>query len=228
MIAAFRTPRAKVDRANHHIASLATTVTSVWEARPREVRGVVSDPDNPDLKAEWFGERATIQLTIDRPDSVFTIAGDAVHNLRSALDTLACDLAQINNRSVDRVYFPFCSEQSEQNKAVFRCNMHRSRSDVDALLQRLETFPNATENLRTIHDLDVIDKHQSLIMCVGFTSEMPFPFARATFAPNFRLVFHQLGQKLAFLNGRDVVRTLEGLSQQVSGTVKAFASLYGL
>lgn len=108
-----------------------------------------------------------------------------------------------------------------------RRNMGRAGPEVVKLLSGLKIYPGATECLRTIHDMDVLDKHYSLLGSVSKTQ--PGLFTEGTFKIylDFHLIFHGLPPRVAYLNGHDVPSVLERLAEQVASTVEAFASLSG-
>jgi hypothetical protein len=77
----FYSARLKVERARSHIDALATEISRFSHSSPYLV---VIEDSGPKLKR-----------TSPIPGPVFTILGDAVHNLRSALDHLAYELVDL-------------------------------------------------------------------------------------------------------------------------------------
>jgi hypothetical protein len=91
------------------------------------------------------------------------ILGDSVHNLRAALDLLACELVRLNNQPDDDVYFPFAASAADFPMMVVRRHMDRASAQAQAILQGLQPYRGGDDVLRAIHDLDIVDKHQMLI-----------------------------------------------------------------
>jgi hypothetical protein len=96
--------------------------------------------------------------------------GDAIHNFRSALDSLAWSLAHLDGnrperRDEQRIYFPLCQTLSAFEKEATTT----LRSMPDFALQRLESVqpyhggPPESAISRILHELDIRDKHRSSI-----------------------------------------------------------------
>lgn len=146
----------KVKRANSHIKAL-----SEWDANffVREKSYFVEEVPNPDGLTKTRVVRVRNQI----PADTSCLIGDAVHNLRASLDLLACDLVRLNNASADNVYFPFCRNASELENMIQRRNMHRAAPDIVDLVRAMKPYKDGNPMLRGIHDLDITDKHHSLI-----------------------------------------------------------------
>jgi hypothetical protein len=97
-------PRLKVARANTHIRDLESLLDSFLCDNPHRVV-LKEDPD--------YG--AIVRTEYDRPlpNETATIIGDAVHNLRSALDHLACDMVRQSGEKPDRNHgFPIYGDKA--------------------------------------------------------------------------------------------------------------------
>lgn len=101
-----RSPKAKLERAKYLIkeadASLSTYTNSAHLSLNR----------GPHPNASGDDHVIILRAEEDIPDMVVSIAGDAVHNIRSALDHLACCLAVKNGKTMSGVSFPFDETQS--------------------------------------------------------------------------------------------------------------------
>jgi hypothetical protein len=91
--------RAKIERAKEHIRDL----NAEWQAfRATDSYGIRVDLD-PQTGERVYRFEIRQQISID----IATIIGDAVHNLRSALDHLACQLVEANGRTAtNRTAYP--------------------------------------------------------------------------------------------------------------------------
>jgi hypothetical protein len=83
-------PRLKVLRAKYHIDELEHDTQRAFLA-----------PWPHALEKAAFNKRWQAQLHLS------LALGDAIHNLRTALDLLACDVVRLNEKSTKGVYFPF-------------------------------------------------------------------------------------------------------------------------
>jgi hypothetical protein len=112
--------------------------------------------------------RARIRKPV--PQFLSAIIGDTVHNLRTALDLLACDLVRLNGRSVRGVYFPFCEKASDLSTVIKDRNLHRAGDDIIRAIKHLQPYKGGNIALRSIHDMDIADKHQALLPVIGAVS----------------------------------------------------------
>jgi hypothetical protein len=90
--------RAKIQRAEKHISDLNVEVSAFLATNPYSaIRHDDPKTGNYELRL-W---------TRDCLPQLLTILGDAIHNLRSALDHLACELVRANGGTVtDQTAFP--------------------------------------------------------------------------------------------------------------------------
>jgi hypothetical protein len=145
-------------RSRGRIASQALTrLTNRVRALTRHTAGVKDGaPESP------------IQLTIVLPpEHLGAIIGDIIHNLRSALDLVACDLvraAEGKDATVERVYFPFCQSAEDLEGMIRTRQFDRAGDRAVQVLCGLKPYRGGNAALRAIHDLDVQDKHTSLIL----------------------------------------------------------------
>jgi hypothetical protein len=149
----------KVDRAKHHFRDLQARYERFQEAKP--YRAVAYDePDTGD-----FVHR--VEVSEQPPLFWSAIAGDCVHNLRSSLDLLVCEMVRANDKPVrKRTGFPvFGSEASYSNafdpgppggiKEVPQCA-------VD-LIKKAKPYNGADNPFWRLHQLDIEDKHKLLV-----------------------------------------------------------------
>lgn len=89
--------------------------------------------------------------------------GDCVHNLRSALDILACDLIRHAGGTVTRnSAFPIVQDGTHLPEEVRK----RLKGAKDSVLQAVEDckpFEGAGNQFWVLHQLDIIDKHRLLL-----------------------------------------------------------------
>ena len=97
-------PRAKIARAKKHFADLANATVAITEADAQPYSVVVERQANGEVV---FRVKDVVQV----PPTLSCILGDFVHNLRSALDILVCDLARHNGADITTEHgFPICKD----------------------------------------------------------------------------------------------------------------------
>lgn len=155
----FEAPRLKLRRARHHVADLAAQIDAYIASDPLYFEMVEAD------EAAGFqsGKKWVVRVRQEVPPEFSAIIGDAIHNLRTALDLLACELVRSNGKSDKDVHFPFAESATALAEAIKKRNMDRANAAVVALLQTSAPYKGGNEALRAIHDLDIMDKHQALI-----------------------------------------------------------------
>jgi hypothetical protein len=113
------------------------------------------------------GERVYyLRSARDVPDSLPLIVGDAVHNLRSALDHLAHHLVCVGNSSpgpFTHVYFPIAKDATEYITTRDRKIEGMGNNAIKAI-DTIEPYGGGSgEIFWHLHCLDIIDKHRLLI-----------------------------------------------------------------
>lgn len=97
------------------------------------------------------------------PREVPLILGDAIHNLRTSLDLLACDVVRLNGKRADGVHFPFAGDAHGLKQQIARKNFDRASAAAQALLVSMGPYKGGNILLRGLHELDLMDKHQLII-----------------------------------------------------------------
>jgi hypothetical protein len=93
------------------------------------------------------------------------ILGDAIHNLRAALDHAYCILVQANNGTVTRrTLFPFGGDPQSIKGSI---DGHKPNTPVEAVIDfivdEIQPYDGGKFGLYGLHKLDITDKHQILI-----------------------------------------------------------------
>lgn len=186
--------RLKIDRAKHHLSNLCSAINA-FNNSEREGDFVMVYPDF---------ERNCFDFEIGEvrgADPTWpAIIGDIVHNLRSALDHLACQLVMLNGKSVDcckssKTSFPVClTPESFLNTS--RRIAPLISPDALALIEQLQPYmaansptanPSQREprfsNLWILSELDIIDKHRTLVIAARYHGPMEFTYTIDNGAP---------------------------------------------
>jgi hypothetical protein len=171
----FDSPKLKISRASAHIEELAKEISDFFESNQyRFITEKDADPVFSVIKLQDGGPL---------PEKISLIIGDVVHNLRSALDHLACGLIIRKEGSqalgsLRDVYFPITKDMATFEKKVKDVNgILRAGNDVVDAVRALKPYGCGNDGLATLHDLDNRDKHRLII-----------PIAEATVSSNLSIV----------------------------------------
>jgi hypothetical protein len=152
----------KVERAKEHISNLEALVKGFIQSNPYEVVPY-DEPDTGDLV---FKVKAS-----DQPPLWWSgVLGDAVHNLRSSLDLLVCELVRANGERVKpNTGFPvFKSATAAANafKAGPPGQVKGAPKAAVDLIKNAKPYPGGNDAFWQLHQLDITDKHK-LLVAVG-------------------------------------------------------------
>lgn len=163
----------KIDRAKQHVQQLSMEIKAFVEANPI---GLIREDHAKSGQHRW---RVTGVKAL--PPIWSCYIGDAVHNLRSALDLLVCALVRANRRQVKRKNgFPF-SDSAKEFETDGLARVQGASPAAINLIRQLKPYKGGDGNktLFLIHELDVLDKHKMIIpvgaasIRVAFKLEMP-------------------------------------------------------
>jgi hypothetical protein len=154
-------PRLKIERAGKHLNNLERHMRLFREKQP-EVLTHQPEPDAADYVYYRLGQA---------PASFGLFVGDFAHNLRSALDHLAWQLALLTTKTPgDRTEFPIFEKEPEKGFLTAE-GVKRRIGDIpdeaQRLIEALQPYhrPEGAQRdpLWQLHRLDVIDKHRLLV-----------------------------------------------------------------
>jgi hypothetical protein len=147
-------PRLKVQRAEHHIQHL----DSIFQKYVR---------DNVRLMSRRRHEGPNVaRVGTKFPKHVPTILGDAVHNLRTALDHAYCQLVTHNGSVPNtQTQFYFAKDRSSLEGTIGRqaADSLPAQRIIDLILNEIQLFEGGKLDLYGLHRLDITDKHLLLI-----------------------------------------------------------------
>lgn len=209
----------KLERVRGFIAELDAERLRYLASNPATVT-MLADVVPPQIQVRWEG----VGLL---PGAII---GDAIHNLRTALDQMASELARINDRSDKDVYFPFAVdletlEKSEKFKAFKKCG----QDCVDELLN-LKPYRGGNDALRAVHDLDNHDKHTALVpasQSLNVSVEGSYDLDDLN-NHSFKAVVSDISYIFPDgtpLVGQEVIPTLEKLMETFPGILQTFADI---
>lgn len=152
----FGGPRLKLQRAKHHIEDFIAQAEKFY--RESKVKFFIQDDPNTGLRA------LCVDVDTSVPEHFPLIIGDAVHNLRSALDHLTWDIvAPLKPSRPNDVQFPFCRKRDSFEAALDHRQISLAGKDVVDKFRNLQPYPGGDDILFGLHQLDIADKHQLVL-----------------------------------------------------------------
>jgi hypothetical protein len=161
----------KVEQAKKHTDRLEREIIDFWSTNPYTIE-VVGDPKNATGAYRIKGEPAPL------PDSLTLTAGDAAHNLRSALDHFACaTVANVTTSTAFPVWrAPRAPTPAEWRGLVLGKLQGASTSLIDAVIDLKAYKGGDGEDIWTLDELDRVDKHRLLIAVAGANTALVVDF----------------------------------------------------
>lgn len=188
----FETAFLKVQRASEHVRQLSEVIRD-----ERPFTYILETNTNTRHRATFAKKNKTVT------DKCALICGDAIHNLRTALDHAYFEIVSpkcSTPRDIGKLQFPFSKTAAGLEKAIQ--NRLAPKAGEWLVKSLLELAPHGeaggNELLYLIHDLDVTDKHRLLIPAGDYTQlsadilraqALDYPMGSSgtvSFAMNFR------------------------------------------
>lgn len=147
----------KVERAKEHIRNLTLEISEFHRSKPYSIV-TQEDPDSGEL---WVVTTDVRPI----PRRIAAIAGDAVFNLRSALDHLYRQLLLVHGKATENIEanFPICGNASKY-ETILAGMKKRIRPDALKALSALEAYKGGKgHDLWILNRLNNIDKHRLLL-----------------------------------------------------------------
>jgi len=154
-------PRLKIERAKHHIKELDTKLRAFLDTDFYAL-SVQADPGTGDNSLKF-------QITKSFPIETTLITGDAVHNLRSALDLAWAKLIRKRLPAIFDKFtkFPIRDSRNELIAALKGRKIHKSYPSLFDLVLSIKPYKGGNDALFALHELDILDKHRLLLPVVG-------------------------------------------------------------
>lgn len=156
-----RGPTLKIERAKHHINDLNGQINAYLGKRPLKL--MIRD----DLKAA----RRTVYVKAHKtpPYEEFgVVLGDAVHNLRAALDVTLWAMGGDKAKRPKSVQFPFCEKAERLDDAIKSTEIETvAGKNVVAEIKRIKPYPTGNPTLYGVDALDRADKHRLIVTTTG-------------------------------------------------------------
>ena len=127
--------RAKIERAKYHVDDLEGRIRAFREANPN----LLICNQNPQTSERVF------RLTRQLPTEFSLVVGDAVHNLRSALDHLACQLVTTAGHTPNRnTSFPIM-DGPPRDRTAFNRKVQGVSPDAIRLINAVQPYQSEYE-----------------------------------------------------------------------------------
>jgi len=158
----FKSAWLKHKRAQRHIDDVAQIFTDFANANPHRL-SKQADPQTGSMSVRIkFGE--------DIPDEIALSIGDAIHNLRSALDHMTWELVGRDNGTQNR-YLKLPTGDNRRNFESSCQGMVTPTQAVKDIFKGLEVFPGGDgQEIYNLHLLDNADKHTVLVPVIRATT----------------------------------------------------------
>jgi hypothetical protein len=155
----FRDPILKLERAKHHISDLNAKCSRFYDS----------------LRTTFFIEddtkthKRTLRVRVDQaiPNSFSLIIGDAIHNMRSALDHLTWDVLKPFKPIPNRVQFPFCKTIKSFESVLKDRQILIAADQIIRKFRNLKPYPGGNDILYALHVLDIADKHPLVVPVIS-------------------------------------------------------------
>ena len=158
----FESAKLKIKRAKQHIIELNRVVDTYSAQHPLRIFRSF------DGKASQVTYR--VKAKIPMPTEIPLVIGDAIHNLRSALDLLIYEMVGDKCETAGQrknVQFPFSKSAQSLGGTIKTRQVHRAGEKVVQEIHGLEPYPGGNETLYAIYTLDVTDKHKLIIPTIS-------------------------------------------------------------
>jgi hypothetical protein len=146
----------KIERAKEHITNLHNVIQGFFDSKPYQVS------TKRDASRRLIYYLSNVQPTSTR---IAVIEGDAIQNLRSALDHLAWQLFLIGTGGTvngDQVYFPIANDATSYNSKLR--GLRGMKSDAITMFNAIQPYKGGKDDkLWVLHKLSIIDKHRLLV-----------------------------------------------------------------
>ena len=147
--------RLKIERAKEHIRNLETEVRAFLTTKPYRV-GTKHKPETGQLVYYLVDVKPV-------PLRIAVMAGDALQNLRSALDHLAWQLVLANGRNpMSRTAFPIYDDLAKYKSESLRQVQGMSNAAIKAI-DAVKPYKGGNDTLWRLHRLNNVDKHRFVI-----------------------------------------------------------------
>jgi hypothetical protein len=151
---------AKLERAEEHLAALREEIQAYFAREPYRIEK--EEREEGEIGLVW-----KVRVRESPPLRWSAIAGDVIHNVRSALDLLAWQLVLANGAQPGaQTGFPILEGERAVRAALLRA-MRGAHGDAVQLALECRPWASGNPALWKLHRLDIADKHRLLVTVGG-------------------------------------------------------------
>ncbi|HLW52531.1 MAG TPA: hypothetical protein VKW06_06780 [Candidatus Angelobacter sp.] len=162
----------KIERAKEHIRNLDATIQAFLSDKPYRIGAKPHSIPSLEHTTLYVAEVKPV------PDNISLILGDAIHNLRSALDHLAWQLVELGGGKPDKnTYFPICERPHQYASMMGNREIQKIPKDARDILEAIQPYNTMDMTLWLLHQLDISDKHRLLLTVVTSMDKWGVDFA---------------------------------------------------
>jgi hypothetical protein len=157
LLSQYAQARLKITRADNHIAKANVIISSLPDLY---TLNIVDDPSGK--QAVKYDLHNSVKIATD----LALVVGDALHNLRTALDYawIATIAKHAPSVLTDRTKFPIYPTCKELKGALNGVNIDSLAPELYKLIvDRIKPYQSGNDAIYTLHRLDISDKHHLLI-----------------------------------------------------------------
>lgn len=156
----------KVERAKEHIRDLEAAIAAFIDLEPY---GIDFNNDEDGWKCVGCVNHSIVQSHLPR---LGAIAGDSIHNLRSALDVLWRNVMGEERRPTSGRPTGFQIYQTAKAfEASRKRKVARARKAAFDVYATIKPYKGGNDVLWCLHELDITQKHHTLLMVLGAVTE---------------------------------------------------------
>lgn len=158
----FRGAKLKVDRAKRHVAEFQHVAIGYLKS---DFYRVINEANQD---SGFYGIR--VDIIVEPPPELFLCMGDAIHNLRTALDYVATKIVRDHTGSAQFVTFPFDELRQTLMARAKNGPLELALPGItDLIIDQIRPFKQGDGLLWALTKLDKIDKHNMLVPTVAPT-----------------------------------------------------------
>jgi hypothetical protein len=148
-------PKLKVESAKRYLSYFQEVLSAFFKTKPYEL---VAEQDPRTSESVY---RVRVYGCV--PDELSVIAGDVVHNLRSALDQMVCALVRANRRQVSGGNsFPIMGSRKKFEEACVG-KLKNTSAKANRFIRRLKPYKGGNDAFWMLAELDNMDKHNEIV-----------------------------------------------------------------
>jgi hypothetical protein len=148
--------RLKLERAKKHIFDFEVQARTFLDSEPYKIGAKLRSDINHYML--YIGSIEPL------PETLSLIVGDAVHNLRSALDHIAWQLVLAAGGTPNKhTYFPICEAPQQYRSAIGQGEINKLNIGAKETLRLVQPYESGNDSLLHLHQLDIADKHRLVI-----------------------------------------------------------------